>query len=230
MVLLRAIAIAAVLATAAAPVLAQQQQPQQQQQQRPAQPQRPAQQQPQAQPQRQPQPPAQPEPPPPQLSTELPPAGTQFVILDGRMVMTQSTAARALRQQAERQNTTLRADVQKQEQDFKNEQAELQRQRSRLTAEQFDARVRELQKRMSDAQTRLQTRTRGLDRAFAEAEQKIYEAMLKASVEVAEEKKYMIILDRGQVVAAQSNLDITGEIMSRVNQRLTSVPLQLPPN
>ena len=40
----------------------------------------------------------------------------------------------------------------------------------------------------------------------------------------------MIILDRGQVVAAQSNLDITGEIMSRVNQRLTSVPLQLPAN
>ena len=144
--------------------------------------------------------------------------------------MTQSTAARALRQQAERQNTTLRADVQKQEQDFKNEQTELQRQRSRLTAEQFDARVRELQKRRSDAQTKLQTRTRGLDRAFAEAEQKIYEAMLKASVEVAEEKKYMIILDRGQVVAAQSNLDITGEIMSRVNQRLTSVPLQLPAN
>jgi outer membrane protein len=226
MVLLRAISIAAVLAAFAAPVLAQQQQPPQQQQRPAQQPQRPAQQ----QPQRPPAPAPQPEPPPPQLSTELPPAGTQFVILDGRMVMTQSTAARALRQQAERQNTSLRADVQKQEQDFKNEQTELQRQRSRLTAEQFDAKVRDLQKRMSDAQTKLQTRTRGLDRAFAEAEQKIYQAMLQASVEVAEEKKYMIILDRGQVVAAQSNLEITGEIMSRVNQRLTSVPLQLPAN
>jgi outer membrane protein len=161
---------------------------------------------------------------------ELPPAGTQFVILDGRLIMTQSTAAMALRQQAERQNSTLRADVQKQEQDFKNEQAELQRQRGRLSAEQFDQRVRDLQKRMSDAQTKLQNRTRTLDRAFAEAEQKIYQAMLQASVEVAEEKKYMIILDRGQVVAAQSNLEITGEILSRVNQRLTSVPLQIPAN
>lgn len=227
MTLLRVISIAVAFAVASLPVFAQQQQ-----QQRPAQ--RPAQQQQQqqqAQPQQPaPQPAAQPAPPPPQLSTELPPAGTQFVILDGRLIMTQSTAALGLRQQAERQNTTLRSDVQKQEQDFKNEQAELQRQRAKLTAEQFDQRVRDLQKRMSDAQTKLQNRTRTLDRAFAEAEQKIYQAMLQASVEVAEEKKYMIILDRGQVVAAQSNLEITGEILSRVNQRLTSVPLQLPAN
>jgi outer membrane protein len=221
MTLLRVISIAVALATASLPAIAQQQQ-QQRPQQRPAQQQQQQQQQ-QAQPQPAPQ-------PAPQLSMELPPAGTQFVILDGRLIMTQSTAATALRQQAERQNSTLRADVQKQEQDFKNEQAELQRQRGRLSAEQFDQRVRDLQKRMSDAQTKLQNRTRTLDRAFAEAEQKIYQAMLQASVEVAEEKKYMIILDRGQVVAAQSNLEITGEIMSRVNQRLTTVPLQIPAN
>lgn len=213
MTLLRVISIAVAFAIASLPAIAQQQRTQQ----------RPAQQQQQPQPQPAPQ-------PAPQLSTELPPAGTQFVILDGRLIMTQSTAAMALRQQAERQNSTLRADVQKQEQDFKNEQAELQRQRGRLSAEQFDQRVRDLQKRMSDAQTKLQNRTRTLDRAFAEAEQKIYQAMLQASVEVAEEKKYMIILDRGQVVAAQSNLEITGEILSRVNQRLTSVPLQIPAN
>lgn len=229
MTLFRVISIAVALAAASAPVVAQQQQ--QQQQQRPPQ-QRPAQQQPaQQQPaQQQPAQRQQQEPPPPQLSTELPPEGTQFVILDGRMILTQSTAARVLREQAERQNTALRTDVQKQEQEFKNEQNELQRQRGRLSAEQFDQRVRDLQKKMSDAQTRLQNRTRNLDRAFAEAEQKIYQAMLQATVEVAEEKKYMIILDRGQVVAAQSNLEITGEIMNRVNQRLTSVPLQIPAN
>lgn len=226
MTLFRVISIAVALAAASAPVVAQQQQQQRPPQQRPAQ-QQPAQQQPA---QQQPAQRQQQEPPPPQLSTELPPEGTQFVILDGRMILTQSTAARVLREQAERQNTALRTDVQKQEQEFKNEQNELQRQRGRLSAEQFDQRVRDLQKKMSDAQTRLQNRTRNLDRAFAEAEQKIYQAMLQATVEVAEEKRYMIILDRGQVVAAQSNLEITGEIMNRVNQRLTSVPLQIPAN
>ena len=190
----------------------------------------------QQQPRQQQRPPAQPPAPAPApqagetpaLPTELPPAGAAMVILDGRLVMTQSQAAQGLRDQAERQNTTLRADVQRQEQEFKTAQTELQRQRATVTAEQFDQRVRDLQKRMSDAQTKLQTRTRNLDRAFAEAEGKIYQAMLQASVEVAQERNYMLILDKAQVVVVQSQLEITTEILKRVNQRLASVPLQIP--
>ena len=194
----------------------------------------------QQQPRQQQRPPAQPPAPAPApapqagetpaLPTELPPAGAAMVILDGRLVMTQSQAAQGLRDQAERQNTTLRADVQRQEQEFKTAQTDLQRQRATVTAEQFDQRVRDLQKRMSDAQTKLQGRTRNLDRAFAEAEGKIYQAMLQASVEVAQERNYMLILDKAQVVVVQSQLEITTEILKRVNQRLASVPLQIPAN
>ncbi len=180
--MVRLILAALMLTVSIAPSLAQQ--PRQQQRQ-PAQPPAPA-----------PAPQAADTPAAPVLPTELPPAGAPMVILDGRLVMTQSLAAQGLRQQAERQNTTLRADVQRQETEFKTAQTELQRQRATITAEQFDQRVRDLQKRMSDAQTKLQARTRNLDRAFAEAEGKIYQTMLQASVEVAQEKNYMLILPR----------------------------------
>ncbi len=219
--MLRMFLVALALAVSITPGLAQQQQQQR--------PQRPPAQQPAAPPAPAPAPVAQPAEMP-ALPTELPPVGAQIVILDGRLIMTQSEAAQGLRQQAERQNTTLRADVQRQEQEFKNAQTELQRQRASVTAEQFDQRVRDLQKRMSDAQTKLQTRTRNLDRAFAEAEGKIYQAMLQASVEVAQEKSYTLILDKAQVVVVQSQLEITAEILKRVNQRLASVPLQIPAN
>lgn len=172
--------------------------------------------------------PAQPELP--QFPAELPPNGAAIVILDGRLVMTQSQAALGLRQQAERQNTALRTDVQKQEQEFKNAQTELQKERGKVTDAVFDQKVRALQKRMSDAQGALQTRTRNLDRAFAEASGKIEQAMLQASVEVAQERSYVLVLDKAQVVVVQSQLEITGEILKRVNQRLPTVPLQLPAN
>lgn len=204
---------------------------------------RPAQAQP-AQPARQPQPqqqparqqaqpqPAQPQAPQPRLPqfpAELPAPGSVFVIIDGRLIMSQSNAALGLRQQAERQNQTLRAEVQKQEQEFKNAQAELQRQqRGQVPQDQLEKRVRDLQKRMSDAQTSLQERTRTLDRAFAEAEQKIYQAMLQATVELAQERNYQVILDKAQVVVVQSQYEITGEILNRVNQRVANVPLQIP--
>jgi Skp family chaperone for outer membrane proteins len=206
---------------------------------RPAQAQ-PAQSQPARQPQPQPQPqqparPAQPQqaqpvqPRLPQFPAELPAPGSVFVIIDGRLIMTQSNAALGLRQQAERQNQALRAEVQKQEQEFKNAQAELQRQqRGQVPQDQLEKRVRDLQKRMSDAQTSLQERTRTLDRAFAEAEQKIYQAMLQATVELAQERNYQVILDKAQVVVVQSQYEITGEILNRVNQRVASVPLQVP--
>ncbi len=204
---------------------------------RPAQAQ-PAQSQPARQPQPQPQQPARPAQPQqaqpvqprlPQFPAELPAPGSVFVIIDGRLIMTQSNAAIGLRQQAERQNQALRAEVQKQEQEFKNAQAELQRQqRGQVPQDQLEKRVRDLQKRMSDAQTSLQERTRTLDRAFAEAEQKIYQAMLQATVELAQERNYQVILDKAQVVVVQSQYEITGEILNRVNQRVASVPLQVP--
>lgn len=172
--------------------------------------------------------PAQPELP--QFPAELPPTGASIVILDGRLVMTQSQAALGLRQQAERQNTALRADVQKQEQEFKTAQTDLQKERGKVTDAVFDQKVRALQKRMSDAQGALQNRTRNLDRAFAEASGKIEQAMLQASVEVAQERSYVLVLDKAQVVVVQSQLEITGEILKRVNQRLPTVPLQLPAN
>lgn len=165
----------------------------------------------------------------PQFPAELPAPGSVFVIIDGRLIMTQSNASLGLRQQAERQNQALRAEVQKQEQEFKNAQAELQRQqRGQVPQDQLEKRVRDLQKRMSDAQTSLQERTRTLDRAFAEAEQKIYQAMLQATVELAQERNYQVILDKAQVVVVQSQYEITGEILNRVNQRVASVPLQIP--
>ncbi|MBM3523765.1 MAG: OmpH family outer membrane protein [Alphaproteobacteria bacterium] len=201
-----------------------QQQPQSQQQQR----QRPAAQ--PAQPQPASQPAAAPQPELPKFPAELPPSGSQIVIVDGRLVMTQSQAALGLRQQAERQNTALRADVQRQEAEFKKAQEDLQRDRTKLAQPAFDQKVRDLQKRMADAQGTLQTRTRSLDRAFAEAEGRIYQAMLQASVEIAQEKSYVLILDKAQVVVVQSQLEITGEILKRVNQKLPTVPLQLPAN
>ena len=234
-----------------APPPQQQQAPQQQQQQqrpapRPAQPaqQQQAQPRPQQPPAGQPAPGTQPAqqaqpgqamPPPPQprlpnLPTELPPAGTAIVILDGRLVLSQSSAGLALRQQAEQQGASLRAEVQKQEQELKNAQAELQRQRGQIPADQLERRARDLQKRVSDSQAQLQGRSRALDRAFAEAEQRIYQAMVQATVEIVQDRGYQVILDKAQVVIHQGALEITGEVLSRVNQRLATVPLQIPAN
>lgn len=196
----------------------QQAQPQQAQPQRPATPARPAAETPAA-------------PKLPPFPTELPVSGSQFVIIDGRLILSQSNAALSLRRQAEQQNGALRAEVQKHEQEFKAAQADIQRQqRGQTPNDQLEKRVRDLQKRMSDAQTQLQNRTRALDRAFADAEQKIYQAMIQATVELAQEKNYQLILDKSQVVVVQSQYEITGEILNRVNQQLNNVTLQMSQN
>ena len=228
-----------------APPPQQQQQPQQPppQQQRPAprpqtQQAQPRPQQPAAQPAQPAQPaqqPGQAMPPPPQprlpnFPAELPPAGTSVVILDSRLVLSQSSAGLALRQQAEQVGASMRAEVQKQEQELKNAQAELQRQRGQVPADQLERRARDLQKRASDAQSRLQGRTRALDRAFGEAEQRVYQAMLQSTVEVVQDRGYQVILDKSQVVIHQGALEITGEVLARVNKRLPTVPLQIPAN
>lgn len=166
----------------------------------------------------------------PALPTELPPAGASFVVVDGQRAIGQSTAGQGLRQQAEKQRTALRAEVQKQEAELKAAEQELQRQRPVLAQDAFDQKVREFQKRVQEAQTRIQTRTRNLDKGLAEAEQKITQAMLQIVGEIAQERRYAMIVDRGAVVVFAGQLEITQEVITRVNRKLPSVTLQVATN
>ncbi|HEX6980040.1 MAG TPA: OmpH family outer membrane protein [Alphaproteobacteria bacterium] len=159
---------------------------------------------------------------------ELPPAGTTFVVADVLHILREAAAVQSIRQQIEKQRAAYQADLQKQENELRNADQELARQRALLAPEVFAERRKDLERRVADAQQLVQERRRSLDQAFNNAMQRVEQAMRDVIIEIVKERNYQVVLAKTQVVVVQSQLDITGEVMQRLNRKLPTVTVSIP--
>lgn len=211
--LVRRTALAGLIVTlslASGVALAQQQRAPAQQQQRPAAP---------APQQQAPAPKAQP----------LPPKGTQIVVVDAGGVERSATAFLAIRTQHERQRQSLQTEAAKIETDLKNAEQELARQRSILSPEAFTQRRRDFEKRVNDAQQSINSRRRDLDEAANAAHQRVVRALIEVVGEVVNEHDYQIVMSSAQTFLFRPQLDITGEVVQRLNKKMPTMTVQVAP-
>jgi outer membrane protein len=189
-------------------------------------------QQPQPQPQQQ-RPAAQPAPRPaaqPTQPQELPPSGTPVVICDVLLVLREARASQSVREQIDKQRASYQSEIAKQENDLRAADQQLAQQRAILAPEAFAQRRRDLEKRISDAQQNVQNRRRVLDQAFTESMQRVEGSMIEVIGEIARDKNYQVVLPKSQVVIVQTQLDITGEVLARLNKKITTVSVNIPKN
>jgi Skp family chaperone for outer membrane proteins len=214
----------------------------------PAQPQRP---QPQAQQRPRPNPPPAPPPPLPPAAPptqpaapdtpaqppstpvqtepfELPPSGTMIVVVDIQQLLRESNAGTSIRGQADRQRALLQGDVAQQENQIRAQQQELVRQQPNLSAEQFNQRRRTIEQRIGELERSVQERRRLLDQSFGEAMNQFQRQTSEIIGEIVQEKQYLIVMNREAIVGFSSVLDITPEVMRRLNLRLATVPVNIP--
>jgi Skp family chaperone for outer membrane proteins len=193
-------------------------------------------QQPQPQPQQRPATPAPAQPRPaapaaaPAGPTELPPNGTSVVICDVLLVLREAKASQSIREQIDKQRASYQAEIAKQENELRAADQQLASQRAILAPEAFAQRRRDLEKRVGDAQQAVQGRRRSLDQAFTESMQRVEGNMIEVISEIARDKNYQVVLPKSQVVIVQTQLDITQEVLQRLNKKVASVPVTIPKN
>lgn len=170
--------------------------------------------------------PAQPQAPKPQ---PLPPKGTEVVIVDPALIERTASAVQAIRAQDERQRQTLQSEAAKLETDLKNAEQDLVRQRTILSPEAFTQRRRDFEKRVADAQQSINSRRRDIEETFGAAYNKVQVAMIEVIADLAKENDYKVVLARSQAIIFQNSLDITGEVLQRLNKKMPSVTVQAPP-
>ena len=158
----------------------------------------------------------------------LPPKGALLVIIDIAQVVRDSAAARAMRTQAERQQAALRAEDEKTDKDLRAAEQELVQQRTILAPEAFNQKRRDFERRVNEAQQSAQGKRRDLEEAFAAAQRRIEAAMNEVVIEVAKENDYKAVLPRAVVVASHDSIDITDEVLQRLNKKIPTVSVSTP--
>lgn len=156
----------------------------------------------------------------------LPPASV--AVLDYQVILRDSKAVSDIRRQIEAYRQDYQEKVSAEEQGLQAEEAELKRQRTVLSAEAFEERRRRFEEKVIALQRRVQDRTRALDRSFDEAMKNVQEALQVILKDLTEQKGYNLVLDKGQAVYAGEGLDITAEVLQRLDKRLNRVPVPPP--
>jgi len=149
-------------------------------------------------------------------------------ILDVGQALQNAAAVKGIRSQLGSYMDAYRSDTQKEEQSLRSTQDELARKRTVLSAEAFATERQKLEKRLADAQAKVQDRRQSLERVHAEAMQKVQDVLAKIVTSIADEKKLTVILRKDQTVYAAAAYEITDEVLKRLDKQLPSVKIGNP--
>lgn len=161
-------------------------------------------------------------------SHPLPPRGTQIVFIDQQEIQNQATAFRALGSEQAKMANALQAEVNKKERDLRTADDELNKQRAVLSPDAYNQKRRDLDNRFQEAQQSVQNRKRDIDQSVGDAYNKVMQQVLQIVGDIVRENDYKIVFERKFLVAAETSLDISSEVITRLNKKMPSVAVATP--
>ena len=146
-------------------------------------------------------------------------------IVDVQKVLRDSKASKSIRPTIDKMRKEFQKQVSEQEQRLRQVEQELSRQRAILAPEAFAKKRRTFSEQARVAQKSVQKRRRELDRAFNETKNEILKSLIVVAQEVATEKKLNILIEKRFVFISAKKLDVTDEIIKRLDKRLPKVAI-----
>jgi Skp family chaperone for outer membrane proteins len=152
-------------------------------------------------------------------------ATPHIAVLDIDRVRRNAAAVQGIRTQLSSYLEIYRTETQREEQEIRAAQDELTGKRGVLSAEGYAEERRQLEGRLVEAQGRVQRRRQALERVNLEAMEQVKQTLEEIVAEIAREQQLTIILRKDQVVFAAPTLDITDDVLHRLDQRLPRVTI-----
>jgi Skp family chaperone for outer membrane proteins len=149
-------------------------------------------------------------------------------IVDVQRILNEASAARNIREQVEKFRTAYLAELTLEETRLRGEEQELSRQRSILSADALAEKERAFRTRVAEVQQRAQTISRRLENTFGKAMNQVRQAMLPIFADLTRERGINIIVAKSQILFAVRMLEITDEVLLRLDAALPEVAVAVP--
>lgn len=151
-----------------------------------------------------------------------------LAVIDTEVIRRKSRAFKDIGAQIAKYRNAIQADIQKEEETLRSANEELARKRAILAPETFAEERRQFEERLVQVQRTVQKRKKGLDRVAAEAIKKVEAVLNKIITEVAKEQALGLILRKRQTVLVAAELDITPQVLKRLDTALPSLKVSDP--
>lgn len=152
-----------------------------------------------------------------------------IAVVDVQGVLRNSDPAKEIQSRINERRQAYQRQVTEEEKALRSSEQDLQQERSTLEPEVYQQRLRSFRNRVADVQKSVQERRRALDQAFTTAMNQVRDELVSVIAEIADERGAKVVLFKDHIVIAEKSLDISDEALRRLNERLPSVPVELPP-
>lgn len=152
----------------------------------------------------------------------------KIIVVDFDRVSRESMVGQDISAQMESNRTDLESHARRIQQQLGAEQQELQQQRSIVSDEAFQQRLQQFQQRAQQQQAQLQGLTQQARQAMQQANLEVQRALRPIVRQVMEEKGANVVLDKALVSQHAAGLDVTTEVIERLNQELSEYDVNLP--
>lgn len=155
-------------------------------------------------------------------------AQQNIAVVDIQRIMRESNATKSITTQIETQRNAYQQQITKQENDLRNAEQELNKQRTIISPEAFAERRRAFEQRVGNLQRDVQNRKRELDKSLNSATITVQNALRDIIGALVTERKYTLILIKSQTAYNAPEMEVTEEVLKRINAKLPSVKVPPP--
>jgi outer membrane protein len=151
------------------------------------------------------------------------------VIVDVQQILRDSLVAKNVQAQMDRRTQRYTQEVTDEENELRQTQNELEHQRTVLTPDAFNAKMRAFEQRYDALDNSVQVTRQALQKSYNDAMTKVENTALQIISNIAAERKANLVLTKAAVLFEAPGMDITQEVIRRLDQKLPQVNLAAPP-
>lgn len=157
------------------------------------------------------------------FSAPSPAAAEAYAVVDFNRIMNQSVAAQGIRAEIDAKGKQFQAELSKEDIALKEARQKLEQDKAKLSPEDLQKRGRELEAKFIAAERLLQNRKATLNVAGGSSFRKLKEEAVGVIAQLTKEKGYTAVFSQEAVVLASKELDITDEVIKRLNASVKKI-------
>ena len=150
-------------------------------------------------------------------------------IIDVQRILEESLAAISVKKQLESQRAKFQSEIEGEENNLRQAETDLSKSRDQIASDIYADREQQLRQRFSNVERHVQARRKALDQAFTDSMNTVRSNLLEIVDAVAHERGANLVLVKQQALWVDKPLDVTDEVLRRLNAKLPEVAVKMPP-
>jgi Skp family chaperone for outer membrane proteins len=155
------------------------------------------------------------------IADPLPP--TVAAVVDYQRILQEAAASKSIAAQMDVRRKAYHEEIEQQQQDLLEAERELAKQRSVLSQDAVNARQQELEQEVQALRDLTEKRRQQLELVSAEAVSQVEVALFEVLTNLAEDRGLNVILPTSQVLFFSRQIDLTDEVLSQLDAKLSEV-------